>query len=85
MYRFQVDITPMATSDSEPIRTCPHCGHTGEDVSYHTVYVGGKGYVAVLECDDRTECWQRWDAQNGLNKNGAELITSGSAPKGEGI
>lgn len=48
--------------------TCSHCGHTGSDVSYHYTYIGGQGDIRVIECDDLTACWKRWDAQHNIRK-----------------
>ena len=42
------------------ILTCTHCHHRGEDVIVRTVYVGGKGLVHSIECQDRVACWDRW-------------------------
>lgn len=50
--------------NSKQVRTCPHCGHTGTDVNYHNEYMGGQGMVRILQCDNRTECWKRWDEKH---------------------
>jgi hypothetical protein len=47
-------------------RRCSLCGHTGRDVEVHQCYVGGLGYVPVVECRDRVACWERMDAQEQL-------------------
>lgn len=41
--------------------TCCICGHTGKDVNFHNVYIGGKGYVRRAECDDMPQCSKRQD------------------------
>ena len=46
------------------VLTCRHCGHKGKGVIERTVYVGGQGWVKVVECEDRVACWKRWDKQH---------------------
>ena len=41
--------------------TCKHCGKTGLDVGLEMVYIGGKGYVPVMVCNDGVQCWKRWN------------------------
>ncbi len=51
--------------------SCSHCGHVSTEddpVVNKTAYVGGKGYIVVLQCADEQACWQRWDEQNGFGK-----------------
>lgn len=44
---------------------CHDCGRIGDDIHPHIVWIGGQGYVRVLECDNIVECCQRIDAKRG--------------------
>jgi hypothetical protein len=46
---------------------CEHCNQNGAVAT--PTYIGGHGYVDVMLCEDRAECWQRYDAEcrEGLN------------------
>jgi len=44
--------------------TCHHCGHKGKDVIERIAYIGGQGYVKIVECEDRVACWDRWERNN---------------------
>lgn len=50
----------------EDYLTCPHCGFNGPEVNYHNEYIGGQGYVRIIQCDDRLACWKRWDIEHRL-------------------
>lgn len=43
---------------------CPNCGHKG--AIKRLKYIGGIGLTWVITCEKETECWQRYDKQNGL-------------------
>jgi hypothetical protein len=44
--------------------TCSYCGHTGEDVSSHYAYVGGKGMESIpAACDDIDACYKRQEGK----------------------
>jgi hypothetical protein len=43
---------------------CQHRGEPGAVLS--TDYVGGIGYVDNWLCEDRVECWERWNRQQGF-------------------
>jgi len=49
-----------------PVLTCAHCGNTSPAVHPWPAYIGGKGYVSLMECDDRVACWHSWDKAHGL-------------------
>jgi hypothetical protein len=50
---------------SDPkIKICGNCGHAGEDVNNHLAWIGGQGYTPVIDCDDLTACWNRWDQKH---------------------
>ena len=42
---------------------CVHCGFVGQEVHYWRHWVGGRGMVDFLECDDRRGCWQRMNVR----------------------
>ena len=48
------------TTNGEDILTCEVCGHTGADVSRHYGWVGGRGDMPSMVCDDRQACWRRF-------------------------
>lgn len=56
---------PNAQKESAAMTTCPTCG-CGSDLVDRIVYLGGHGYVAVVECRDRVACWTRYDLAHGL-------------------
>jgi len=41
---------------------CEHCGCEGAIKKLR--YIGGQGLVEAWLCEDRRECWRRWDEQN---------------------
>jgi hypothetical protein len=43
---------------------CGHCGQPGAVL--FTEYVGGHGYEDQWLCEDRVECWRRWNRQHGF-------------------
>jgi len=47
--------------------TCNTCGITNSGVIRKLKYVGGSGNTVVIQCKNETECWQRYDRQNGIN------------------
>ena len=47
----------------EDICTCKHCGYTGKSSEFHTE----KGFIY---CNNRVECWVRWDKKNGIKEAG---------------
>ncbi len=48
-----------------PKKSCSNCGAT-TGLVHRYEYIGGQGYVKVIECRDSVACWERWDAQNGI-------------------
>lgn len=47
-------------------RECPICGHCGPDVVVTHRYVGGRGYVDQVHCQDEVACSRRWNLANGF-------------------
>jgi hypothetical protein len=64
--------------NEEPISlaylTCSLCGITGSGVIRKMVYVGGSGNTVVIQCKNETECWERWDKQNGVGIKGLSNV-----------
>ena len=48
---------------------CFHCNAT-ENLTERTVYVGGQGYIKVIECESQIDCWYRWDRKDRELKKG---------------
>ena len=45
---------------AETVKTCPHCGHTGEDVISYFSHLGANGApVFVTNCADIDKCMER--------------------------
>jgi hypothetical protein len=51
-------------------RKCKNCRTVSDDVRWQSQYAGGVGYIAVLQCMNVVECWDRWNLQNGFNAQG---------------
>lgn len=53
------------------VERCPHCGAT-ENLAWRETWIGGQGYVFILDCKNAPECWARWDKANLGNSSGGE-------------
>jgi len=44
---------------------CRNCGNvdTPPEVDEMTTYIGGRGYVRIIQCRDITACWKRRDGK----------------------
>lgn len=43
--------------------TCYHCGSRGPWVRPGLTYVGGQGYVPIIQCTNIPACWRRWEKE----------------------
>ncbi len=55
----------LQTLETERLRQCVTCGHLGTDVAEHLTYIGGQGYVRVMQCQSIPDCWARKDGKEG--------------------
>ena len=53
----------MTANNATNTLRCYACGEEG--AHWFNAYVGGRGYIPLLECQDKTACMKRQDAQMG--------------------
>ena len=57
--------TPFATQrdireEADKFLKCPVCGAT-DNLAVHFTHLGGRGEVAIIQCEDETSCWERYN------------------------